>query len=324
MARILWLGAGFFAPDIERREIGLYKFFQPRILTWEKIVNLAGFEPDVLVFGDNSTPPSLSGVHRYPCLTVLYAVDTHIHSWLPAYAQAFDLCLVSLKDHIRKFELRLPRERILWSPPYARDTDRPLDTETEWDVLFVGKVDPEVTPKRHKLLTELKKRVPLTIKRGKYFDLYSKAKIVLNESWRGDLNFRVFEAPGCGACLVTPHVGHGLTDIFTDGHDLFLYDHDDMDGLVATLDRLLADPAARKSAAASGLATIDSGHRMRHRAAAFERFLDEFDHARLIEERRDNASKIFADHLRWLYLHWAEAVTDEKQKAEYLKAAREG
>jgi hypothetical protein len=322
MSTILWLGARFFHRDIADSEVRLLEFHRPRVLTWERIVREAGFEPEVLVFGDNSCPPALSGVHRFPCLTVFYAVDTHIHSWLPDYGQAFDLCLVSLKDHVDLFEKRLPRERLLWSPPYARDKDRPLDAETEWDVLFVGNVDPAVTPKRHEMLVELGKRVPLKVTKGKYFELYPRARVVLNEAWRGDLNFRVFEALGCGTCLVTPRVGHGLTDLFEDGRDLFLYDRGDLDGLADLLRRLLADPEKRRRAAASGLAKIDAGHRMKHRARTFENFLSRFDHARLVEERLDHAANIFETRLRWLYLHWAEAVADAELKSAYLAASR--
>lgn len=321
--KILWLGAGFFAPDIKAGEIKRHEFLEPRLLTWDDVTGLAGFSPDVLVFGDNSCPPAFSGLHRYPCLTVLYAVDTHIHEWLPAYGQAFDLCLASLKDHLGRFEIRHPRERILWSPPYARNTDRPRDAEPEWDVLFVGTVDPEVTPERHEFLSELSRRAPIEVRSGNYQELYPRAGIVLNESWRGDLNFRVFEALGCGSCLVTPRVGHGLTGIFEDGRDLFLYDQSDIDGLVDLLERLLADPEARRTAAASGLAKIDAGHRRKHRAAAFDSFLAGFDHARLVRERLANAEAIFENHLRLLYLHWAEAVSDPELKGAYLKAAQE-
>lgn len=324
MAKLLWIGAGFFAPEITRHETTLHKFFSPRVLTWDDIVRTAGFEPDVLVFGDNSCPPALLGVHRFPCLTAIYAVDTHIHSWLPDYAQAFDLCLVSLKGHMPRFCMRHAPDRLLWSPPYARNTDKPLDVDKTWDVLFVGKNDPLVAPQRHAFLAGLGERAPLTVKQGKYFELYPYAKIVLNESWRGDLNYRVFEALGCGACLVTPRVGHGLADLFEDQRDLFTYSRDDMDGLVKLLGRLLADPDARDRAAASGLAKVDAGHRMRHRARAFECFLDGFDWPQLVRNRLEHAREIFESHLRWLYLHWAEAVDKEAMKARYLEAAKAG
>lgn len=323
MSRILWLGAGFFSKGVEGHDTEHIKFFQPRVLDWAEVVDEAGFEPDVLVFGDNSCPPALSGVHRYPCLTVLYAVDTHIHSWLPLYAQAFDLCLVSLKDHLQKFEKRLPRERLLWSPPYAHDIDLPREAETEFEVLFVGKSDPLKTPERYEFLSRLGERVPLAVESGSYRTLYPQAKIVLNEAWRGDLNFRTFEAPGCGACLVTPDVGHGLADIFEDGRDMFFYRQDDIEGLANLLNRLLDDPQARRRAAENGLAKVDGGHRMKHRAAAFENFLAGFDHRQLIVERLQTAPEIFDAWLRRIYLHWAEAVDDPALKAGYLKAARE-
>ena len=72
-------------------------------LTWADCVKLCRGEPDAVLAGDSSLPPYLLGVEDFPCPTIFYAVDTHIHSWLPFYGQAFDACLVSLRDHLPLF-----------------------------------------------------------------------------------------------------------------------------------------------------------------------------------------------------------------------------
>ena len=97
------------------------------VYTWERILTLTGGEPpEAVVAGDLSGPPFILGVENFPCLTVFYSVDAHIHAWHPAYAQGFDLCLVSLKERTGDFCTgRLSSVRIIWSPPYARDDARP-------------------------------------------------------------------------------------------------------------------------------------------------------------------------------------------------------
>ena len=111
MKTLLWLGNPFFRADMERYGWRVV-FRQPRdgeYFTWNNCLELSGGPPDALVAADTSRPPFVLGVERFPCLTLFYAVDTHIHSWMPLYGQAFDACLISLRDHIPFFAgQRLP------------------------------------------------------------------------------------------------------------------------------------------------------------------------------------------------------------------------
>ncbi|WP_428561951.1 MAG: glycosyltransferase family protein [Solidesulfovibrio sp. DCME] len=300
-----------------------------RFFTFDALVDAFGFVPDALAYGDTSVPPMLLGLESYPCLTAFACVDSHIHAWYPLYAQAFDLCLVGLADHLPGFAGPfLPEARLLWSPPFAAAADRPgpegLDGPKDMDMVFVGKDDPALTPVRSALLLRLRDRFPgFRSLAGPYREAYRRAKLVLNIAEHGDLNYRVFEALGCGAALVTPRVGHGQDAIFTDGRDLFAYDQDDFAGLCRLVEALLADPARRARAAASGLATVDAGHRDIHRARAFaERFLA-LPHEGLVAARQLRAPAIRARVLRPLFLHWAEAERAAPAlAARFLKAAR--
>ena len=140
-----------------------------------------------------------------PCPTCFFCIDSHIHGWYADWAQAFDACAVSLKDHMPAFRQRLPMERVVWLPPFAKDTDQPPASppEPEFDLLFVGTVDPETTPGRVRFLDEVKARMHgREVRKGEYRELFHRARLVLNVAERGDLNYRVFEALGCGACLL--------------------------------------------------------------------------------------------------------------------------
>lgn len=297
-----------------------------RFFTWDDLVAAFGFVPDALVYGDMSVPPMLLGLEAYPCPTVFVCVDSHIHTWYPLYAQAFDLCLVGLRDHLPGFiGPFLPADRLLWSPPFAADADRPdPDATQDTDLVFVGKDDPALTPVRSALLARLRQRFPgFRSLRGPYRQAFHQAKLVLNIAEHGDLNYRVFEALGCGACLVTPRLGHGLTELFTDGEDLFLYDQDDFAGLCRLVETLLADSERRQRVAASGLAKVDAGHRDVHRARAFADWFTARPLEALVATRHARAATLHDRILRPLYLHWAEAEHEQPALARrYLKAAQ--
>lgn len=328
MKRLGWIGAPFFGANMAALgwETAVREFLKPRVVGWDDVVSLCGFAPDVLVLGDTSAPPVLTGLENFPCLTVFYSVDSHIHEWHAVYAQAFDLCLVSLRDHLPRYvRPRLNASRALWSPPYARDDDRPRETPKTMDAVFVGKDDPVLTPVRSRLLAELRGRFPgFSVRQGNYREIYPQARLVLNVAERGDMNFRLFEALGCGACLVTPEIGHGFSELFTNGRDLFTYPQNDVDALAWLMEELLSDAARRERAAAAGLAKVDAGHRASHRAAAFDGWLAGQPAEALVAERLRDAGAIFEAALRPLYLHWAEALPGTPHAAAYLAAAQRG
>lgn len=332
----IWVGNPFFQSALAEECGWRVHWINPAVgtvLTAAELAADAGFEPDVVVVADKSIPPFVTGMETLPCLTVFYAVDTHIHSWFPRYAQGFDVCLVSLKDHMSLFlGARHTRDTVWWSPPYAHPADAPRAPDPEkpvWDVLFLGTVNPNVNPERCAFLDALAPHVPgLHVTRGSdRAALYAQAKIALNHAVAGDLNFRVFEALGCGVCLVTPLVRHGLTDVFANGRDLFTYDPADIPGLAALLNSLLAAPRRRETVARQGHAAVAAGHYMRHRAEAFagrvEELLASGKARAMIASRRAAAKTIHASRLKLLYLHHADSAPTEQLAAAYLKAARE-
>jgi len=252
-------------------------------------------------------------------------VDTHIHSWYPLYAQAFDLCTVSLKDHMPNFRgKRLNREQVLWLPPFARMTDTPMEAEKEYDLLFVGNVGRDIFPVRTRFLEQVGEHFPgLAVKQGPYRELFPKGRLLLNIAERGDLNYRVFEALGCGGCLVTPDIGHGQNELFTDGEDLFLYPPGDVMGLVELVERILPQEKLRRKVAMNGYAKVDAAHRECHRAQQLVDWLGRTDLEGLAGERKKSAEAIHDAFLRLLYLHLAEH-SDPALQARYLRAARQG
>ena len=338
--KLLWLGSPFFSGALSDCgwEVRVHNFEEIAVFAWEDLVRLAGWEPDVLVVADKSRPPFVLGMEAFPCLTLFYAVDTHIHSWYPWYAQGFDACLVSLRDHLPLFgpagaggKARLTPELVRWFPAFAPDLPTPAESPAatpasepvprEWDCLFVGTVDPERTPRRQKFMDELGRRLPVVLKRGDYRALYPRARVVLNYCELGDLNFRVFEALGCGACLVTPRVDHGLSDLFCEETHFLAYEPDNLDAAEAAIRRALGDAELRAALASQGLEAVNAAHRAAHRARAFTSFVLSLPPS-LPQRRQAEAANIRRDWLRPIYLLEAEALKSPLLREAYLDAAR--
>ncbi|MDR2077046.1 MAG: glycosyltransferase [Desulfovibrio sp.] len=332
---LVWLGTSFFSSQLP--PLGWEVIQRPHepglIRSWSHILELTGGRvPAAVLAADSSLPPHLTGMESFPCLTLFYAVDSHIHSWYPLYAQGFDVCLVSLRDHLPDFTRhRLRPDLVWWFPPFARIQDQPPPPEArpepEWPLLFVGTVNASLHPVRAAFLEEVKNAVPgLHVTRGAFADLYPRALLVLNECSRGDLNFRVFEALGCGACLLTPAVGHGQADLFSDRRDLFLYPPGDAAALAALAGALLRDEPLRARTAQNGLAVVNASHRSSHRARTLSdnlgALLDTGEASRLAAARRKEARALHARFLRPLYLHHAETTSFLSLRQAYLAAAK--
>lgn len=323
---IAWVGGLFIMEQMEAQGFRCVRLplTKPGAFNWEDIVERCGGAPDAVVYTDRSLPPPLLGVERFPCLTAFYCIDSHIHGWYPLYAGAFDLCALSLHDHLPLFARELSPQRLLWLPPFAEDRCRPKpDVRPDLDLLFVGTVDPDTTPGRHAFLARLRNEFPgLATLRGDFTQLFPRAKVVLNVAERGDLNFRVFEALGCGACLLTPRIANGQEELFAEGVHYAAYAPDDAEDAARVARELLADDALRSRLASAGMKAVDAAHRPAHRAASLAAFLRQGLDAGLAARRMSGQNPARVRALRLLWLHWAEHCGDASLAARYLAEAR--
>ncbi len=322
---IAWIGGQFFQPHMTAWGFAtrLISLTKPAALSWDDIVTACGDEPDVVVYADRSLPPPLLGVERYPCLTAFYCIDAHIHGWYPVYAAAFDLCALSLRDELPRFAAGPDNGRVLWLPPFAEDRYVPRPTAKEYGVLFVGAVDPLTTPGRERFLRRLAGLLPgLRVTRGDFTELFPRARVVLNIAERGDLNFRVFEALACGACLLTPRIGNGQNLLFREGRHFAAYAPDDAGDCARVARELLADEPRRHMLARAGAALVDAADRPRHRAEAFAAMLRQGFDDNLPDKRINQPDAALRRDLRLLYLHWAEACGDNLLATRYVAEAR--
>lgn len=326
MDKLLWLGEPLFAAELAPLGWSAASIAPPlgQLLSWRDLKNLAGFEPDVLVVADNGNGPYALGIENFPCLTVFYSLATDVPAWQPGYAQAFDACLVTAGHQLGLFSGDfLQAEHIWWSPPFAREEARPSwEAEKIWDCLSVR----GESAKTEIFLNELALVLPgLQVRSGDFRDLFPKARIVVNHSPRGNLEFGVFDAMACGSCLVTPRVGQGMERLFVDGEHLVGYTAEDAGDAAYRINFLLAHPDVAVHIAKTASAEIEARHRPRHRAEAMTDHLCDLlmnDVAAIIGRRRGNGAAIRNRCLSRQYLRLGDETPFQHLKATYLAAAR--
>lgn len=227
-----------------------------------------GFKPDRIVWLDNSAPVTIMGLEDCDIPILFYSVDTHHHYDLHSHlAECFDHVLIAQKDFMTHFEgSQTPRSWMpLWAPEYVEKS-----SEKKFGATFVGTMNRRLNPDRVDFFEALGKLIPIHVTQGAYSTIFPHAEIIVNQTVKGDLNFRVFETMMCGALLLTERTGNGLFDIFEDGTHLVSYTPRDPQDAAAHVARLLSNQRLMRSIAEAGRSEILAKHTMLHRAHEIE------------------------------------------------------
>jgi hypothetical protein len=254
----------------------------------EKVLaeDLNGFAPDIIIWLDDSAPLMLCGLEDATVPVVYYSVDSHHHHEMHGrLAAAFDHVLVAQRDYLPCFaESGTPCEWFpLWAPRYVEASQ-----EKRYDLTFIGNLNRELNPARVEFFEQLQARHPIHLGHGAYWDFFPFAHIVVNQTVKGDLNFRVFEALMCGATLLTERTPNGLLDLFNDGEHLVTYERSDADAAAAQARELLENPARMRAIAAAGRAEVLARHTPLARAHRLDQLI------RTVQKRPRDPRRHFA------------------------------
>lgn len=218
----------------------------------------SGFLPDVIVWNDNSSPFFLVGAEESQIPIVFISIDTHHHSrWHKYLGHLCDKALVGQKDYMLEFEEVgvKPVWYPLWSSRYVEASDK-----KEYGACFIGSFNPDLNPERIDFFNRLKEKVPVFLTSGQWWDYFPHSEIVINQTVKKDLNFRVFEAMMCGSMLLTEKSGNGLYDLFEEGVHLLSYEKGDADEAAAIIKKCLSDLSTTRKIAAAGRAEVVAKH----------------------------------------------------------------
>jgi len=221
------------------------------------------FTPDLVIWLDNSAPSMICGLEEIDVPVLFYSVDTHHHAELHTYiAPSYEHMFVAQRDYLPHLESH--GVKCSWLPLWA-SRDVAASSEKRWEVSFVGTMSRALNPLRVDFFDAMSKKIPIHLAHGEYWKIFPHSEIVMNQTVKGDLNFRVFEAMMCGSLLLTERTNNGLLDIFEDGVHLVTYERNSPDDAAEKALKLLADKSRMRSIAHAGRELVCAKHRAANR-----------------------------------------------------------
>lgn len=232
------------------------------------LARLEGWQPELIIHTEIHTNYFYRGIERAACPTVWRTIDNHIHGWQPRYAPTHDVVLVAQKDYLPEFQSHHPYA--FWLPLNSFSQvhfDRGLERAVP--VSFVGSLNPAMHPERARFFDALRQRVPVEVQAGLNHEelsrLYNRSKLVVNQCVHLDLNYRVFEAMGNGAMLITPRIQNGMLELFTEGKELVTFAPGDVEEAARLVHYYLEHDEERQAIAEAGRRAIERAHTLEHR-----------------------------------------------------------
>lgn len=219
--------------------------------------------PEVILILDNSSPIVITGIEECNIPIVFYAVDTQHHLKLHRYlSHVADKTIIAQKDYLPHFaDSDVP---VSWMPLWASQRVEPKP-EKKHGAVFVGTLNPKLNPDRVEFFDALKQKVEMLCLSGAWQNIFTESEIVINQTVKRDLNFRVFEAMVSGALLVTERIENGLFDLFEDGEHLVTYEKGNVSEAASVIKKYLDDKALCRSIAAHGREEVLARHLESHR-----------------------------------------------------------
>jgi hypothetical protein len=222
------------------------------------------FKPDAIVYLDNSSPLTIMGLGDCEIPVIFYAVDTHHHLDMHRALHHFvDCTLVAQKDYIPLFDEA--ETDPIWLPLWASQYIKACETK-EFGAVFVGTLKAHLNPDRVKFFEALTQKVPILFKSGAWQDIFPLSEIVVNQTVKGDLNFRTFEAMVSGATLLTERLKNGQEELFVPDTHFVTYERNNVEEAAEKINWLLANPKLCREIAEAGRAEVLKKHLAEHRA----------------------------------------------------------
>jgi hypothetical protein len=298
MKRVLLLNQDWFAEEL--RELGFevvtaghtfathleIKVEMP-FLHVDKLLALIpnNWRPDVIIVYDNSAPLAFSGFEDLQIPTIFYSVDTHHHAALHRYLfDVFDYHLIAQRDY-HDFLAEAghsPEWFPLWASRYVDASD-----QKKYGAVFIGTMNAKLNPERVAFFDNLQKQIDVLCTQGAYWEFFPHAQMVINQTVKSDLNFRVFESMMCGTLLLTEESNNGLFDLFQNGVHLVTYKKNNVEDAAQKIKYYLDNPTEASKIANCGREEILAKHTPMARA---KRMAEIINSVRLTEKPRRYAS----------------------------------
>jgi hypothetical protein len=187
-----------------------------------------GFSPDLVLQQELLGPRVLlNGLERLDAVRAFWAIDPHLNAfWQAAYARRFDVLFTTQRCWSAELEScgAGPAHHLPWYAPQKPFT--PF-AERVHDAAFIGRLGPSrqarawlvalmrrVLPRGFELRDDLSFEAML--------DFTCATRLIPNESITSEVNFRLFEAAGCGAVVLAQDLGPEQAELFEPGREIMV------------------------------------------------------------------------------------------------------
>src|SRR3990172_1108197 len=260
--------------DTHAADIAYRSSFQTFQDLWARLSQQ--WSPDVLIWWLPECARIPSGIHECPCLSVAIVENCELN---PAETRS----ALEAFDHV--FTDRGGVERLRQSG-FDRVTHWPMNgfdprqfrrltnVERISDVTVVGAFNCDSQPDQPDWIRRVRSlarhfnfRFHSGVQGEEYARQLNQTKIVLNRSFRGEMNSPAYEAAACGALLFIEEENLEIRDCFVDRIHCVLYNQDNLEWLITYY---LAHPEVREAIAHRGWLRVQAETFRQH----FDRLLD--------------------------------------------------
>jgi len=186
------------------------------------------FCPDIVLQQEHLGPRLLlSGLDELDAVRLFWSRDPHLNAfWQAAYARLFDLTFSTQRRCIPDL-CALGAGQVQHLPWYAPGGAFTPFAQRRRDVGFVGRLGP-TRPVRTWLVELLHEALPGRFEArdgldyGAMLAFYRETRLAPNESISGEVNFRLFEAAGCGCVVLAQDLGREQAELFEPGREMLV------------------------------------------------------------------------------------------------------
>lgn len=188
------------------------------------------FKPD-LVFQQETLHDRafLRNLDQVDCLKAYWAIDTHLNiHWHKYYTRLFDVVFTPHISFYHAMPTAWTPERLVRLPFFGKEGPFRPFAERKKELAFVGLDDQHSRPLRSRFFQLLAPMglVPVSgLSWEQLYEHYGHARMVPNESIGFEVNFRLTEAAGAGACVLSPDVGEDQDWLYTPDKEILVYRH---------------------------------------------------------------------------------------------------
>ncbi len=217
------------------------------------------FVPDCIVSFDNSAPITFSGLEEINIPTIFYGVDAQHHFALHRYLnEVFDYAFTAQKDFIPFYHEW--EQQVEWMPLWASRYIEPNYDNKEYGAVFIGTLNKELNPERVTFFEALGEKASVLCTTGGFWEFFPKSEIVINQTVKLDLNFRVFEAMMSGSLLLTEYSQNGLLELFEEGKHLVTYQKNNVEQAAELIAYYTSHPEEARKIGGAGRELILEKH----------------------------------------------------------------